>query len=81
MSETCEYVERGVLSTGFPRGKPAVYKAWYGPMKRRASTWGTDTPFEENHTFRCERHQFMPTSAGKEPWLWKILKKEVESEG
>lgn len=54
-------------------GDAATVKAWYGPVKEFASTWGTDRPFEENHVFRCGRHKHVPTHGGQKPWLWKQL--------
>lgn len=51
-------------------GETAVTKAWGGPVKTQASTWGSDTPYEENHTFRCKKHQRSPDAPFGELWRW-----------
>lgn len=52
-------------------GEEAVTKAYYGPVRQRADTWGHDWPYEKNHTFRCGKHRYSPDDPVGPLWLWK----------
>lgn len=49
-------------------GKEATWKCYGGTPLEQPGAWTDAVPFDENHVFRCEKHQNIPAWFGK---LWK----------
>lgn len=73
-------VEREAAGSGSERpetcdlcGKFAFWEAWYGPTKQAAELFGTDRPYAQNRTVRCDGHKYTPMPDGQELWRWHCL--------
>ena len=54
-------------------GEAAIYKAFGGPVLRKASKYGHDIPEAENYTYRCKKHQDFPVPVFGKLWIWEYI--------